>query len=89
MRVQRANDHKEVNMGKCIRWLVLGVLFGGILGFMGGLIPGLLGGTSMDVVRMAEALGLILGGGFGAVAGAIVGGTGAILEAMSRLNRQD
>ena len=69
-------------MGSCIGWILLGAFFGGVAGFAAGLIPVLLGGTTMDTIRMAQGLGAILGGGFGAVAGAIAGGAQEIANAI-------
>ena len=69
-------------MAKLIGGTVLGVILGAICG---GAITGIASvGESFAVVYLRHTLCIVLGAGFGAVAGAIVGGTSAILDVISR-----
>ena len=72
-----------------IAWTVLGVLVGGIGGFiLGYLTPGADSTINLhDAVRNAQwhgALCAVIGAGFGSVTGAILGGITAILDAIGR-----
>jgi hypothetical protein len=73
-----------VIMAKSIVGTVLGAFLGAI--FAGAITATVSIGDSFAVVYLRHALCVVFGAGFGAVAGAIVGGTNAILDAMSRGN---
>lgn len=67
-------------MGKSLNGLVLGAIFGGI----GSTIASAASAPDPSSTYTRNILCLVIGAGLWGVAGAIVGGTGAIIDAINR-----
>jgi len=73
----------ESNLVKSLIGSVAGAVVGAILGIMIGGLSYQLGDTS-SIIYAGRGMILVIGLGLGAVAGAIIGSTGALLDAIGR-----